>query len=272
MQLLITRKEVAALAVLASALCVLAWLTVDGRQLPLALLTVVCAVIVAFFVAELYRRQLAQHAELLAEFQHAQALAALFQLIQPRAPLPLYRTWTAAPDLALLLVGKALAAKPRTIVELGSGSSTVAFSYVLEKLGGGRIISLEHDAPSKAKTEQALRDHGLEQYATVVLAPLRPVQVGGMTVDFYDLAGLEGVEQIDFVFVDGPPSFMQPLARYPALPLLWSRLVPGGTLVLDDARRSREQEVARRWKAEFPNAELELAETQRGALIVRKPR
>ena len=40
-------------------------------------------------------------------------------------------------------------------------------------------------------------------------------------------------------------------ARAPALPVLWDRLAPGATVVLDDIERPGEQEVLRRWEGEF---------------------
>lgn len=271
MKLLLGGKEWGLLAAMTIVGALIAFISVELALLPLALLVVGSCVVVTAFVLELYRRLLAQHRELLAEFRQVQAFTGLLQLVEPRAPLPLLRSWATLPDLALILVEKVLSAKPTTIVECGSGSSTVLMAYMLEKLGGGHIVSLEHDAPSKANTDAALRAHGLEKFATVVLAPLKPVQIGNESFQFYDLAGLSDVERIDFLFVDGPPSFMQALARYPALPLLWDRLAPGANVVLDDARRPKEQEVARRWRHEFPQATHELVDTQKGAFVVRKP-
>ncbi|MGH9270032.1 MAG: class I SAM-dependent methyltransferase, partial [Ilumatobacteraceae bacterium] len=50
-----------------------------------------------------------------------------------------------------------------------------------------------------------------------------------------------------------PPAFAPGSghARYPALPALRDRLLPGATVVLDDIERSGEQEVLRRWEDEF---------------------
>lgn len=258
------------LAALAIGLGLVALIGVDRQLLSLALLVVLCCVVLAGFVLEVNRRSFDQHLAQLAEGRQSQAFTALVQLLQPVAPLPLLRSWATLPDLALVLVGRVLAQRPTNIVECGSGSSTVLMAYVLKQLGRGRIVSLEHDAPSKAKTEDALREHGLEQYARVVLSPLIETRIGSESFKFYDLTGLSDVDRIDLLFVDGPPSFMQSLARYPALPLFWNKLSPGATVVLDDARRPKEREVARRWRNEFPQAEYDFADTQKGALIVRK--
>jgi hypothetical protein len=54
---------------------------------------------------------------------------------------------------------------------------------------------------------------------------------------------------IDLVMVDGPFGKISPHARYPALPYLKERLSPAHALFLDDAARTSEQEIARRWES-----------------------
>jgi predicted O-methyltransferase YrrM len=271
MRLLLGRKELALLAALALGLMCGVLVALEPAVVGLGLLVVLCCVLLVAILLELYRRLLAQHELLLAEFKQAQAFTALVQLLQPRAPLPMLRNWAALPDLAMLLVGRVLLERPRTIVECGSGSSTILMGYVLQRLGAGRIVSLEHDEASKLKTEAALKEHGLESYATVVLAPLETIDVGREQFQFYDLSAVRELETIDLLFVDGPPSFMRPLARYPALPLMWGQLSPGATVILDDARRPRERETAGRWKSEFPQAAHEFVDTQKGAFVIKKP-
>jgi predicted O-methyltransferase YrrM len=270
MQIHLVVKDVALLTVLALALAVLAFVIVPAESLGLALLVVLCSLLVATFVFELYRRLFAQHQELLAEMAQGQTFVSLVNLLAPRAALPALRNWAVSPDLGLLLVSEVQRLRPQVIVECGSGSSTVLMAYMLQRLGSGRIVSLEHDQPSKEKTDAALRQHGLEAFATVVLAPLKATTLGAETFQFYDLSRLSDLKQVDMLFVDGPPSFMQALARYPALPLLWDRLSPGAVVVLDDARRAKERRIGARWRAEFPQATHELVETQKGALVVRK--
>ena len=54
--------------------------------------------------------------------------------------------------------------------------------------------------------------------------------------------------------IDGPPQAAGTQARYPAGPLLFPRLAPGAAVYLDDAARSDEQAILRRWRSEFPLA------------------
>ncbi len=61
-------------------------------------------------------------------------------------------------------------------------------------------------------------------------------------------AHLAGV--IDMVFIDGPPAGVQPLSRYPALPVVLPRLRAGSIVLLDDAHRQDEREILRLWHEE----------------------
>jgi hypothetical protein len=90
----------------------------------------------------------------------------------------------------------------------------------------------------------------LTKYVEVVHAPLVDVDVAGETFRWYDLSKLEGLTDLDIVFVDGPPGTTGPLARYPALPLLRDRCAPGARFILDDAARPDERAIVQRWVRE----------------------
>jgi hypothetical protein len=53
---------------------------------------------------------------------------------------------------------------------------------------------------------------------------------------------------VDLLLVDGPPGGRR-LSRYPAVPELSAHLSPGAIVMLDDARRPAEREIARQWSA-----------------------
>jgi hypothetical protein len=91
-----------------------------------------------------------------------------------------------------------------------------------------------------------LHREGLERYARVVHAPLEGEP------PWYARAALERLpDPIDLLVVDGPPAEApgEGERRAPALPALASRLVPGATVVLDDAERPGERAVLARWEA-----------------------
>ena len=151
----------------------------------------------------------------------------------------------------------------RRVVELGSGISTVLLSRLCAQLapaGGFALVSVEHDERwANWVTRQLWRETG-EHDSVVVRAPLGFHPRADGQVGWYDgaalAAGLDaafGSALIDLLVVDGPPAFEAGMgtARVPALPVLWDRLAPGATVVLDDIERPGEQEVLRRWEREF---------------------
>jgi hypothetical protein len=149
------------------------------------------------------------------------------------------------------------------IVELGSGISTVLLARLLSQLsapGERRLAAVEHDARWKRWVVGQLAREGLDDHAVVVDAPLRACTAAEEGCTWYDEAAVDagldatmGGEVIDLLVVDGPPAFAvgHGLARHPALPMLRDRLARGATVVLDDVERPGEQEVLRRWEAEF---------------------
>ncbi|MDD9206857.1 class I SAM-dependent methyltransferase, partial [Georgenia sp. 10Sc9-8] len=105
------------------------------------------------------------------------------------------------------------------------------------------------------RTRQMLREHGLQDRATVQDAPLAPVPVGAGTYEWYALSALEGMTEVGFVVVDGPPKATGPDARYPAVPLLVEHLADEAWIVVDDADRPDEAHAVERWLTEVPGLE-----------------
>jgi len=140
--------------------------------------------------------------------------------------------------------------RPRLIMELGSGSSTVLFAAALRANGGGRIISVEHDGEHVERTRTMLRHADLLDRVELVHAPLVDVALTGRTFQWYDLGAKLAtlVEKVDFLFVDGPPGKVQALSRFPALPMLASHLSLRALVVVDDGAREDEIEMVKRWR------------------------
>jgi Methyltransferase domain len=145
----------------------------------------------------------------------------------------------------------------RSIVELGSGVSTVMLARLLHRSAGAgrrRLVAVEHDATWRRWVAGQLHEEGVDHDVVVLAAPLRPMRAADAAPGWYDEAVLDQtIGAIDLLVVDGPPAFGAGLglARHPALPKFRDRLAPGATVVLDDVERPGEQEVLRRWEDEF---------------------
>ena len=140
--------------------------------------------------------------------------------------------------------------RPKLIMELGSGSSTVLFAAALRANGSGRVISIEHDAAHIKHTRALLEQAELSDRVHLVSAPLTEITLNGRTFQWYDLGSLlrSLTDRIDLLFVDGPPGKVQSLSRFPALPMLLPHLSPRATVVVDDGAREDEVKMVELWR------------------------
>ena len=218
-----------------------------------------------------YRRELAAHetqAQLRSEFAQTEALLALYHDIRPEAAFPATRSWVASPDLLRHLYDHVNTARPRLVLECGSGLSTVIMAYAIRRAGhDGRIVALEHLERFAERTRGMLEDHGLTDVAEVRLAPLKDVVIDGEPWPWYEPSCIPD-EPIDLLFVDGPPGATREDARYPALPLVRDRLQEGSTLILDDLGREDEAHVATRWVDEHDGLEIRRLPHEKGTAVL----
>ncbi len=175
------------------------------------------------------------------------------QTADPAAPLPALGGWAATARSILAIVDEIQRAPgPLTVLDCGSGSSTVLDALLLKQRGaGGHVYALEADPGFADETRAYLRAHGAEGYGVVDDAPLTAVTLpAGSTAPWYDLAHLPETSEIDVLFVDGPIGTIADQARYPAFPLLADRLADGALVVVDDTNRPDEKKIVRRWLEE----------------------
>lgn len=86
------------------------------------------------------------------------------------------------PDFGRLVVDTVRLAQDRTIVELGSGLSTVLIARRLELLDSGRLFSVDHDSDFAAETRRLLEREALGHRVEIIEAPLRDQSIGGEDV------------------------------------------------------------------------------------------
>lgn len=203
-------------------------------------------------------------------YRQVEELFSLYHSYKFRAPLPALRGWALSPDVANILLDIITREKPRKILDLGSGSSTLLMAYALEKNGSGTVVGIDHEAGYAEKSRALLKAHGLEKTASVKVAPLSDVEVPTGKWRWYDSAFLRDIGEIDLVFVDGPPDRSHFLARYPALPLLMPHLSSHAIIVIDDAFSPAEKEMVKRWLAEYSEFAAEKFTTEKGTVVLRR--
>ena len=212
----------------------------------------------------------AMHARREAEvlFSQVHALLALERRLGLQRALPPMRGWAGSPDFLLAVAEEILARKPRTILECSSGVSTLVAARCAQIIGAGHVYSLEHEPAYAAKTRALLTSYDLGNWATVLDAPLVGLEDGSR---WYSLATLPSdLPLAEMLVVDGPPTAVGLLARYPALPRLASRLAPGFAIFVDDAARDDEREMVRRWCLEHPGLSETRLDCEKGLSILRQ--
>ena len=191
--------------------------------------------------------------------------ALLDELGLPHDALPHLGSWKADVSFLRRIVQEIDSGKPRQVVELGAGASTLIAARALRRSGGGQLLSVDQHADFVAATCQWLADHDLS--ADIRTAPLER-HVPSWPGRWYAIDDLP--DRIDLLIVDGPPWAVHPLVRG-AAECLFARLAPGGVILLDDAARPGERIVARRWRRRWPSIDFCLdTRGAKGRLIGRK--
>ncbi len=155
-----------------------------------------------------------------------------------------------------------------SVLELGSGISTLLLANDFRRRGAGRILSFDDDRRWAEQTTAKLKREKLDGFAEVRVAPLVDVEAGGRRGKWYDLAALDKASRFDLIIVDGPPAWQgDSLARLPALYALRGHLSDRGMLMLDDAARPGERAIAQQWQRDFPDLHFRMVQTGRGLFV-----
>lgn len=191
---------------------------------------------------------------------------------------PERHTWPVSPDFSLYLIGLLEARHYNLVIEFGSGISTVVVAKTIAKMarqaptaGAVEFISFDHLEKFYKETLGRIQQANVAQYARVIHAPLKEIELSGRVVAYYDcvetlteLAQRHPAKSLRIlVIVDGPPAATGKNARYPAGPLMLTHFA-GATidLLLDDYIRDDEKEIARMWEAEITAAGLQFTTTE----------
>lgn len=204
------------------------------------------------------------------QLQHKiQAIGEIQKLLPLRAPLQPMTGWAATPELAVTVLRQLIFHKPKTIVELGSGVTTLINGYGLEIYNpDGLLISLDHDSEYAKVTRQELNRHGLSSYVDLRIAPLTDIKIKSENFWWYDLTDFTPDSKIDLLIVDGPPESTVKFARYPALPLLAEHLSENCRIIIHDTNRKEETGIVNRWLKEFPEFTADVRHTDKGITIL----
>jgi predicted O-methyltransferase YrrM len=178
--------------------------------------------------------------------QQVGGLAPLLSL-SGREPLGPLGGSALSPAAAGRLVSLIAQERPRCIVELGSGSSTVLLAQTIAAMDiEASVVSIEHDPSFVEVINRHLQSIDSAGVASVVHVPI--AEDGGAAA-WYSTSEIEAFlpSSIDLLVVDGPPDVRGSGARARALPFLGSRLGAGSLVFVDDTDRSSERRMIDEW-------------------------
>ena len=201
-------------------------------------------------------------------YRQMEALTNVRAELGVRGALPAMRGWAISPDFAALLVEQINQRSAKSILECGSGVSTLIAGMVLKQRESGHLLSLEHDADYAQRSRGRILDYGLNDYVTVLHAPLVKYELDGQQWEWYDISAIENDRVFDFLIVDGPPDVHAQLTRYPVLHVLKERVQEGAVMLLDDANRPAERKCLALWSERMPGLKYELFPAEKGAAVV----
>lgn len=177
--------------------------------------------------------------------------------------------WSIDTFLGKLLVQQMIESRPNTILELGSGSSTILIARCMKLLGckGYEHFVVDHERKYLELTRQYARLNDVESQISFWECPLE--HIGGVNKLWYgDLSEKLNGKKIDLLLIDGPPGLLQEESRYPALPLLYPLLSEHCVIILDDANRIQEKTILEKWISEYPEFNLKYEHHGHGLAIL----
>jgi len=198
-----------------------------------------------------------------------ESMQSLYSIFKFNLPLPNTRKMAASPDFIKLIVDIILQKKPKLVLELGSGVSSIFIAKALEKNNEGRLLSIENDKDFALKTQNRIIQEKLNNYTQIITAPLVKQEIHHNDYLWYDINFVNNFnDKIDILIVDGPPRKTNKNARYPAIPLLKKYFSKDIIIIVDDGNRSDDKNSTMKWVKELKNINIKYIDSEKGTFIL----
>jgi predicted O-methyltransferase YrrM len=195
------------------------------------------------------------------------ACVAELQSAIPR-PVPFGKLggWAISADALAIVVRDIRKRRSPQVLEFGSGASTMVIATLLQAMGEGKLVTVEHDLDYLRLVDSDLFAHGLKSVVDLRHLPIVSFSAAPPPLaacHSYELCQLDA--PFDVALVDGPITAKFGAATRLA-PLEWCvrRLNPGGSVYLDDAARTEERQVVTSLLALHPDIKAENLDTEKG--------
>lgn len=157
---------------------------------------------------------------------------------------------------------------PRSILEFGSGRSTVRLSLTFPEAS---VLSLESDQLEFVEAQRLVRQFVCENAITLRHCPLASHAYGDGEIASYQSEPLVREGRFDCVIIDGPPFYIL-RGREICLYESYCSLEIGGLVILDDFYRKAEQTIVSNWLSVYPGsfAPAQVLDSRHGIVALQK--
>lgn len=191
-------------------------------------------------------------------YTQLESLSWLQRRLLDSTQLPPLRGWACSPDVLLRLHTYIIETQPKVVVEFGSGASTLVIADALSQNGVGKLFSIDHSKYYCAETLSELERNHLQSWVDLRVGALEPWNEAHLNPKdasnpslWYPKSVLQDIENVDLIWVDGPPGNTCPYSRYPALPALSTKLTENIEVWMDDTIRQVEKDICKDWSQRY---------------------
>ena len=186
-----------------------------------------------------------------------------------------YVPWTSSslrPGAVRAILNEVIVNRRTTVLECGSGISSLYVARELMKVGG-KLVSIENDDEwITIVRELSLREGISEDALEFIHAPLEELTLEGVTSRWYDRRIVENRllgGMFDVLVVDGPLAGGSAgrNSRLPALQFLAPHMRDDACIFIDDIHRRAERRLAQRWSRDY-HMHLSLRPIESGVAVL----
>ncbi|WP_022948510.1 class I SAM-dependent methyltransferase [Methylohalobius crimeensis] len=180
--------------------------------------------------------------------------------------------WSIDSHLAKFIVQHLSIHKPKCILEIGSGSSTILIGKIAKILGySPKHIAIDHDIKYLEATKVNAKLNNLNNDIDFIHLPLEKINLSNKEFVYYKNLPKSLIDnRPDLIIVDGPPANTCKHARLPALPIIYNYISDNAVIVLDDYCRQEEKEIVDQWMNQYHDFDLETIQQGHQCAILKR--